>query len=171
MKKIVLWMILLWSTFLLWCQKTPSSGETNNISETQQETFKWSTKDLLKKWDNVSCTFSFEDDETKEDGTIYVYNGQMKTTANVKIKNENLDLKTFTIIKKDYTYTRSDMQKGQGAKFKNIDDQWNEEQYTDDPLSNKDIDFTCKKITENTENFEIPTDINFIDITDYLKTQ
>jgi hypothetical protein len=172
MKKIAVWIFLLTTMFLFWCDKSPwSDWPENRITEKieNQGNFKWSIKDLLKKWWNITCSFTFENNETKEKWTVYLYGWKMKSIAQVYLKKENLDLETYTVIKDWYTYTRSNAQKWQWAKFKNIDDKWNDEVYTEDPLDNKNIDFICNKNEANDDMFELPTDIAFMDISDYLK--
>lgn len=171
MKKFIVWVVMIGSILLVWCSKAPSS-ETTNPEETvteNQNVFKWTAKDLFKKGDNVSCSFTFENEDTKEEWTVYVDKGMMKTVAKVLLKKENMSMEAFSVTKDGYTYTRSNIQKSQWAKFRNIDDKGNEEIYTEDPLDDKEVNFICKETKIDESTFAIPADISFMDITEYLK--
>lgn len=168
MKKFIAWLVVFGSLLLIWCSKSPNS-ETNETNETtieNQNSFKWTAKDLLRKWDNTVCSFTFEDEDTKEEGNIYIYEWNMKTVANVFLKKENMNIEAYSITKDDYTYTRSNIQKSQWAKFKNIN---NDDENIQDPLDEKEVNFTCKKTNIDENMFVIPSDISFIDISDYLQ--
>lgn len=156
---------------LVGCSKTPNTETPTpeNTTTEKQEIFKWTAKDLLKKGNNVFCSFTFENEETKEEGSIYVHEGKMRTTAKVLLKKENMNMEAFSVTKDGYTYTRSNLQKSQGAKFKRIDETGNEQEYAEDPLDEKEVDFVCKEISIDESLFNIPSDITFMDISEYLK--
>ncbi len=176
MKKFIVWVIMAGSILLVGCWKTPTTDvSTEGIApenkQEKQNVFKGTAKDLLTKEDNVSCSFTFEDNDTKEEGTIYIYKGMMKSVAKVQLKKENMNLEAYTVTKDGYTYTRSNIQKSQWAKFKTIPEWTNEEAYSEDPLGEKEVDFVCKEENLQENMFEIPSDVSFMDITDYLKNK
>lgn len=157
------------SILLAGCSKSPNPDITTPEATTEnQEIFKWTIKDLFEKGENVSCSFTFEDEDTKEEWTIDVYEKNMKSIAKVFLKKENMDIEAYSITKDWYTYTRSNIQKSQWAKFKNMESNW-DEKYAEDPLNNKEVNFICKKTNIDKNEFSIPSDISFIDISDYLK--
>lgn len=170
MKKYIVWIILAGSFLLVGCSKTPGSEVNNPETATteDQDVFKWTAKDLLEKGDNVVCSFTFEDETSKEEGTIYVLDGNIKSTTKVLLKKENMNMEAYMVTKDDYTYTRSNIQKSQGAKFKNIKAD-EESSYEKDPLNEKEVNFVCKETTIDPNMFTVPNDISFMDITDYLK--
>lgn len=171
MKKFILGVIMAGSLILVGCSKSPNTETTTPEEKTveNQEVFKWTAKDLFKKGESVECSFTFENEETKEDWTIYVDQGKMKTIAKVLLKKENMNMEAYSITRDGYTYTRSNIQKSQWAKFKNMGDEGNEEIYNEDPLDDKEVNFICKNTNIEENIFNIPTDVSFIDITDYLK--
>jgi len=167
MKKFIALVIIAGSILVFGCSK---QKDTTNIEETQidnnQEVFKWTIKSLLENKKNVECSFTFEDENVKEEWTSYIQNWKMKSVAKVFMKKENINMESYSVTKDDYTYTRSNLENAQWAKFKNIDN--NKELYNEDPLDDKEINFICKSTKIDESIFEIPTDISFIDITEYF---
>jgi len=166
MKKLIALLIIAGSIILVWCSKTPTQESDDTATIWSKNVFKWTVKDLLKKEESLVCSFAFEDGKSKENWTIYVHQWKIKSIWNIELKEENISIEANIITDNEYTYTRSNTQ-DQWAKFKNIDAN-SEQQYKEDPLNDKDLQFICEQ-TEVDENiFTIPTNITFIDITEYL---
>jgi len=166
MKKLITWVVFILSIFLLGCSKT------ENIPA-EETTIEWKTvikstlKDLVKKEQQTTCSFTFEDETTKENWTIYIKEWKAKSITNIELKKENMNIEAYTIIKDDYTYTRSSVQQSQWAKFKNLDTK-ESEKYKEDPIGTKELQLVCETKEIDDDLFIIPSEISFIDITDYL---
>lgn len=166
MKKLIVLVIIAGSVILVWCSKTPNTQETSETTIETKNVFKWTVKDLIEKNESLVCSFAFEDEKSKENWTIYVHQWKIKSVWNIELKEENVSIEANIITDNEYTYTRSNTQ-DQWAKFKNIDTN-SEQQYKEDPLNEKDLQFICEEAEIDENIFTIPTNITFIDITEYL---
>lgn len=162
MKKLILWVIMAWSILLLGCSNTPNESDIKN-----QIVFKWTLKDALKKNQSATCSFTFEDKNTQENWIIYIKNWNAKSITNVELKNEKMNIEAYVIIKNDYIYTRSNIQNNQWAKFENLYEN-NQKQYKEDPIWIKELQLICENNEVDENLFNIPSEISFINITDYL---
>ncbi len=82
MKKLIAWAILAASVLLIGCSKTEDTTTQETTIE-WKNVFNWTVKDLLKKGENVMCSFTFEDEKTKEEWTIYIHQWKIKSTWKV----------------------------------------------------------------------------------------
>lgn len=162
MKKLILWVIIAWSILLLGCSNTSNESDVKN-----QIVFKWTLKDALKKNQSAICSFTFEDENTQENWIIYIKKWKAKSITNVELKNEKMNIEAYVIIKNDYIYTRSNIQNNQWAKFENLYEN-NQKQYKEDPIWIKELQLICENNEVDENLFNIPSEISFIDITDYL---
>ncbi len=176
MKKYIGYVIIT-ALLLGWCTKnTPQENtiEKQQITEATEQTFKeneatfeWTLKNLLELWKNIECSFNFEDETTKEEWKILVAKKEMKSTAKVFLKKENIGFEAYTLIKDDYTYSRSNAEKSQWVKFK-VSENNNESSNKKDPLDEKRLQFICEEKEIDKNEFTIPSEIEFTDITNNL---
>ncbi len=151
---------------LFGCTKQEKVDQTTDVtSSTQEQTFKGTIEDLLKKGDKMTCTvdMSMQGVETK---WIYYFDGKtMKNEVSMNIGGQKMN--TYTLIKDGYIYVRKDGS-SQGMKFPYEEISEGEGSATN--TSTKDIlgadmmDFSCTKGIQDTSVFTIPQNITFPDM-------
>lgn len=186
MKKIFLTSLVFSIVMLSACTtQQKASVETTDLSEEQtttpqQEIRAESTpsrrsgtfNDLLNTG-TQQCTYTYQDNNTSSTGKIYIHNGQMKgdTTATVSGK----EYKAHVLIRDNMMYSWEDSQK-QGvkmdyAKVQAMADDLKAQSSTTPSLPdlNQKYDYDCSAWVPNPSTFSVPTEIQFMDLTQQME--
>jgi hypothetical protein len=131
--------------------------------------------DLYKEWKPATCTFSTEEDGQKISATVYIDGKKMRYTTQSNLNGEAII--SNLILKDNYSYTWSSMDKKNWVKIKNDEfnedmedqiwwedeiDEWNQLNWDD--FMNSNFEYDCKWWVENWV-FNLPTDVDFQEFT------
>jgi len=140
----------------------------------QESVLKGSLKDLLGLGKSLKCSWSVTDEGTTVEGIVYV-SGQ-KTKTETRVKNQEMDTTTYFLTDNNTAYSWSQGQT-QGYKFNLEDIDQDSEDQKDDELENDDYaevwseqyEYKCQPWQPDASVFELPADINFIDMGEQTK--
>jgi major membrane immunogen (membrane-anchored lipoprotein) len=188
MKKLLIVPLLVMISLLLTActSKTTEKGtSTDNKDEatatTQndgEENIKGSILDLAKMGKNVKCTYKFDNEEAAMEGTVYVSGS--KTRSDIKIKiSDGTENDSTTITDGEWMYMWSTAAE-QGTKMNIKDMEQMAEKYktegdAEEDSNNQyknqtqDVDYKCRPWVVDNSKFNIPTNIEFIDMNEMMK--
>lgn len=177
MKKIfIVFLLLVMATSLSGCFKSKKSADENQQSAANQEeeSFFGSMQDLLTRGKSVKCTYKSTDDGAKEaTGVLYVAGNKTRSEMSVIEEETGKKLEINSIIIGDWMYMWNNFMQG-GTKM-NIKEMQGEvkvdEKYSQgevDKMKEK-IDYKCRPWIPDNSKFDIPTNIEFRDMTKIME--
>ena len=149
---------------------TMSGGDTVS-EESNYESFLGSIADLQKLGDTIVCTFENITPDVNMTGIVYM-DGEDKMRMESTIESEQFgDMKSYTIIKDDYSYMWSTSMGEKGMKMLVPEESVDADTDTDevaDVLEGEDMidqenTYSCEKWKADSKMFELPEEIVFED--------
>ena len=147
-------------------QEVKKSDKNDNKDGNYFETM----KDLMARGKNMKCTYTQDLDEKDAEmatGVVYMADKNARVEITVKGKNRP-DAKMYSLIKQDWMYSWTE---GSSAGYKmtmEVAEMSDEDEQNMASLS-KEIEFECKSWKKDNSKFNVPTDINFQDMTEMMR--
>jgi len=149
------------------------NSEVTVITEDGEENLSGNIFDLVNLNKSIKCTFKSETEGGAASGVTYVANGKTKTEF--EIKNDEMDIKSYSISDGDWMYTWTS-ENNQGTKMnlnemqdmadENIEEETEEIEYTN---QTQDFDYKCTPWSVDNSVFELPENIEFMDLSEMMK--
>jgi predicted small secreted protein len=147
-----------------------------NLLKNKEETIKGSFFDLIKAGKNVKCTFEGKQENATMTGTIYVSGKNARSDYEMTVPTSEGEqtpgkLEMHMLVKDDWAYTWGDMLGGMKMNVKEME-QLGKSAATptqQKPKLPENVDFKCKKWSVDNSVFEVPTNVEFPDITQGMK--
>lgn len=174
-------LILCFSLLLSACNKSATNNltQTENKVDTKSENFsqKSTLKNLLGMGKNLTCTYSFIEEESKYkiNGITYIsgkkFASEVETVDSSDIKK---NVKSLMYSDGDYVYIWSPDKKGYGMKVKIENSIGNSNEVKTDVASaqesmNKEYDMKCSPWTVDQSKLTLPSDVKFSDLSEMMK--
>jgi len=142
----------------------------------QAKTISGTINDLLKKKQNLKCTYQFKSDKQILKGMMYLSNQKFKSEFKTKINNQTITTYSLSDGKNLYSWTSQNKQ-GTKINLKQAQklDQQNQEANKDQNLKevNKQLQtkykLQCQKFTPKSNFFKPPQKIKFTDLGQMLQ--
>lgn len=174
-KIITIFFVSLLSIILTGCTIKKSDNKVSNTQEiSEEQSLKGSLFDLVGLNKNVKCTFEVKNEGGESSGVTYVSGKKAKSEMSVNIEGQE-NISIYTLVLDDYFYTWGN-NSSQGTKMKisdlqgenqpNIGSEADNNSYQD---YKNEFDFDCKVWIPDNSKFEIPTNIEFTDMTEMIK--
>lgn len=178
MKKILPVILLLAAVTLSACGSSEvNEGKTVNQENKENTTSSQkSLKELLGLGTSQKCTYEVNEDGSQMKGEI-VINGD-KFKQSVEINNDQGSMMVYTLSDGTYYYTWGDAMKNQGTKMKIADLQSDAQEVSKENSGSeaqkvdwdKKINYNCVAATVDETNLTLPTDVEFVDFTETMKS-
>jgi len=149
------------------------NSEVTVITEDGEENLSGNIFDLVNLNKSIKCTFKSETEGGAASGVTYVANGKTKTEF--EIKNDEMDIKSYSISDGDWMYTWTS-ENNQGTKMnlnemqdmadENIEEETEEIEYTN---QTQDFDYKCTPWSVDNSVFELPENIEFMDLSEMME--
>lgn len=188
-KLLIIPLIVLISLLLTACTANKTgqkgtSGESKNSNTVavepneEEEISDASILDLAKLGKNVKCTYNSNEEETSMEGVVYVAGN--KTRSDMKIKSEEgTEMDSSSITDSEWMYMWSS-ETDQGTKMNLKEMEALASKYENDNGSGEEsdnqykdqtqkVDYKCRPWIVDNSKFDIPTNINFIDMNEMMK--
>lgn len=147
---------------------TQQEGNTNNAADSDDQSALKSIADLFQSDSGQSCTWNYDDETGKGNGTIYIANNNMRQDVTVDGQEWHM------IYKDNKMYSWGDAQEqGIAITVENLTDSTEEDlEEANDNISaygntgidlTQDYDFDCDDWNEDASMFETPSDVEFVD--------
>lgn len=150
--------------------------QVDEVSDEDNGILQGNALDLLKLGKTLKCTYSTQDENTTTTGVSYISNNKMRGDFEIITEN-NEKINSHMVSDGEWMYSWTDTM-DQGIKMKleevSAEDTTTPETNEDksdtglDALKNN-VDYNCSKWVEDTTQFEIPTDVEFVDYSQMLK--
>jgi len=143
--------------------------DTTPTEEQQEETFNGSLDDLIKRGKPTKCTYSTSDENVDVNGTVYV--ADKKARQDTEAIEDGKKIEIHTIVDDRTVWFWSSENPGQGMKMyideteeelKEFGENFQNAQAESD-LSQK-MEFKCTAWQVDSSKFEVPNDIEFMDM-------
>ncbi len=176
MKKILtISLILLVSIFITGCTlvKTPFTGSSNKVdtqtaTETQKPSsnvIKGSMFDLLKQGLPLKCTYIVNTGDTQAIGTIFASGGRSRSDYILSMSGQTIEQASIFDGTDIYSWTLNDPNNKMGFKMTVNPDQLTASSNNDQVKKMQEqTNFTCLPWVVDSSKFDLPTDINFGDL-------
>lgn len=176
MKTKIFSLIALISVSILLTGCTPKKDDNNDTSTkvgAKEESLNGSLLDIVKLGKNVQCSFNIDDESGKTNAVTYVSGGKARSDFTIESETGQ-SFESHTIADADWVYIWNN-QTAQGTKMKvselpendevnNIPDQESVGKF------NEDFDYKCSPWIPDGSKFDIPTNIEFTDFTEMMKS-
>jgi len=149
------------------------NSEVTAITEDGEENLSGNIFDLVNLNKSIKCTFKSETEDGAASGVTYVADGKTKTEF--EIKNEEMEMKSYSVSDGDWMYTWTS-ENNQGTKMnlnemqdmadENIEEETEEIEYTN---QTQDFDYKCTPWSVDNSVFELPENIEFMDLSEMMK--
>jgi len=142
--------------------------------EEGEEGLKGNIYDLLKLNRDIKCTFKSESEDGTTLGVTYVTGGKTKTE--VEIKNDDMNIKSYSILDGDWIYTwTSESNQGTKTNLKEMEGVIDED--TDDNTAESsdyynqyhEFDYKCTSWSPDESLFDLPENIEFVDLSEMVE--
>jgi len=176
MKKIIQLGLVLSSALILSAcgLQTKSSLQKNNNNQTQNQTQKFSLKDLISQGVSQKCTWEYNQDGQKSSGEMLIKGNKFNQTIKVNNPNGQTDFKSISDGQWLYTWSNDSTTGNMAFKTKLEDPQNSTDQSNNQSSSgvnwDQQYDFHCSPTVTTDSDFQPPKDINFLDMNDYLES-
>lgn len=154
-------------------------SNAKNESNGLLDSFSGSITDLVKKGVNVTCTFEQSDESGKTNGTVYVA-GDKFSGEFTHVDSEQVASTTNLIRDQEYMYTWTKTRQGMMAIKMKLEDYEVSGEVPEAPAAEPNakatIDwdpqatYSCKPWIPDNAKFTVPSDINFTDVGEQMKT-
>ena len=137
----------------------------------KEEDFSGSIQDLIAGGKSRKCTYEQLDEngEVQSEGTIYTADNKVRTEIRIDDAEEDIT-EMNTIISGDWAYIWTNAQVS-GMKMKVSDLKGSEELDSNEDMTDleTEIDMKCRLWIKDGSKFEVPTDVEFIDMTEMME--
>ncbi|MCD4705162.1 hypothetical protein K8R66_03750 [bacterium] len=172
MKKVIFLVLALGLVFSLSaCSKKNDNLNLKNGSAEESELFSGSLKDLIARGKDLKCTYLVSDISGQGQMTGTTYISGKKYFSEFEFKGSHQQTKVNTLFDGEYIYTWSSMMKNGTKmnleKIKEIsDDEESGEEYRNFSKNyDEDYNYKCTKWKKDESRFQVPSDIEFTDLT------
>lgn len=153
------------------------SQESNEVVENieKEENLKANILDLMKLGKSVKCTYEVKSEDATTKGQTYVSNGKTRTEMTIDAA-DGTKIDSFTITEGDWMYMwSSESEQGNKISLKEMEsaakdavteNSENEASYNDQM---EKVDYKCSPWIADDSKFNIPTNIEFIDLSEMMK--
>ncbi len=153
-------------------KQLPRSASEGEVVKAQR------IRDLLESERSLRCEFSYEDDQMRQKGVVYAASGKVKGEFEVYPKDADM-FASYMMTDGEWLYTWGDYGgEMRGFKMKleqqeKIKDEGQDLQPGSQSIVDvdKQMQFDCKEWREDPQVFEIPQDVEFIDMTKFQQEQ
>lgn len=183
-KKIVLGLVLILGLAVLaGCKKENQAQQGSKQGQSQQEeqaeeagSLKSTLKGLMGMGKEQKCTWSFEDENGKNEGVVYVDGEKFRQEA--KFNQDGKEMTAYIISDGEWFYQwLSDSKEGTKMKISEMeqmaeDNQSPEKQASSEQIKgelNQEIDYDCDSWGVDSGMFFAPVDVTFSDMTEMIK--
>ena len=166
------------------CQNTGTTGSDSTKSEKpatvkegdEAESIKGSLQDLLARGKPIKCTYEGEEDGETFSGVMYIADKKARQDAKGENNGKTMEIHTIVDDKTVHFWTSEDPTKGikmsidqTEEDLKEFGEDVEEGQKTEAQEWEKDFDYKCSKWKVDKSKFEVPTDIEFMDMSEMIK--
>lgn len=157
--------------------QVPLSSSTPSVAPQTESSFTGKVTDLLKRGQNLSCTFDRADQTGTISGTVYIASQGQRMRGDFKLTQPDATVIDSHMIRDgQYNYFWTD-QLPQGTKIIiSEEDIKKAEEQTSTPdtagqqqVLDKDFNYRCRSWSVDTSMFNLPPDKEFVDLTAQLK--
>ncbi|MFW5884958.1 MAG: hypothetical protein ACOCUF_01895 [Patescibacteria group bacterium] len=147
-----------------------SDKKQSREQEGAEESFTGSIADLMKRGNALKCEWSMDDSGQKGEGVVYVSGEDYRQEVNL---TEPQTMKAYSVSDGEFIYNWTDQAK-QGMKMKKskAESQQAQQQEADQEPNtvdiNENIDFNCSGWSVDESKFNLPEDIDFIDLDEQM---